>query len=89
MQQNIIEKSQVGNILAIEGERFINASRFDTAIRKKAGITDEEKLPVIKTAYTQKGIPARLTTFLFSLLAAVLSTLFLPSQKKPVDVPGT
>jgi len=43
--------------------------------------TDNKKLQVITSSFTQKGVPARLTTFLAALLVAVVSTLHITPAK--------
>ncbi|MDZ7739092.1 MAG: hypothetical protein U5K32_08530 [Bacteroidales bacterium] len=43
----------------------------------------EEKIPVLLTSYTEKGIPARLMTFLVALFVAVSVTYLVP--RKEVD----
>ncbi|MCU0457429.1 MAG: hypothetical protein MUE74_14130, partial [Bacteroidales bacterium] len=53
-------------------------SKFEAALRNNLDrAVDERKLSVISTAFIRKGVPARLTTFLAALLAAVLSTLLI------------
>ena len=75
LNQNVISKDEVAGLNSLEGRRFISSSRFEDAVRGKLGETGQpNKLPVIVSAYTAKGVPARLTTFFAALLIAVLST---------------
>jgi sodium/proline symporter len=83
LNQNVISDAEKDNLLLLEGSRFVNSSRFEAALKQKAGLNaDEKNLSTITSSFTEKGVPARLTTFIFSLLAAVLSTYLLPQSKK-------
>ena len=83
VQQNVISQSQAQSILAIEGQKFISPAKFESEIKEVVQLSgDDNKLSVITTSYIRKGVPARLTTFLFSLIVAIFSTLMLPSGKK-------
>ena len=71
------------SLSALEGKRFISSANFEKALKEKVGeALGEESIQVVVSAYTQKGIPARLTTFIAALVVAVFSTLFIPSLKK-------
>ncbi len=83
VKQQIISRDDASNLLTMEGKRFINAARFEKVIKEKIFLQGSEgNLPKITSAFISKGIPARLTTFIFSLIVAVLSTLFIPESKK-------
>ena len=43
---------------------------------------DEKRLSIISSAFMEKGVPARLTTFIFCLLVAVSVTFIIPDRKK-------
>jgi len=76
VSQNVIAENEKATLLSMEGGRFVNSSKFEAAIKKNlTGQIDEKKLAVISSSCTVKGIPARLTTFIFALLAGVLSAL--------------
>jgi len=76
VSQRIIDNAEKESLLTLEGGRYVNSARFETEIKRNLGdMADEKKLAVISSAYTAKGIPARVTTFIFSLLAAIISTL--------------
>jgi sodium/proline symporter len=83
ISQNVISTDEGNALSVLEGRRFINSSNFEKALKEKAGeMVSDENLPVIVSAYTQKGIPARLTTFFAALVVAVFSTYLIPRQKR-------
>ncbi|HKK41372.1 MAG TPA: sodium/proline symporter [Bacteroidales bacterium] len=81
VEQNVIDRNEMNSLLASAGTKYISESHFESKI---CDILNEpatdKRVSVIVTAYTQKGIPARLTTFLASLLVAILATLFVPPK---------
>jgi len=86
VNQEVIVSAEREALLSLEGERFVNKTNFDTALKKsiEIGGEDEKKLSVIASAFTEKGVPARLTTFIFALIAAVLSTFLVKPAKKSI-----
>jgi sodium/proline symporter len=83
ISQNVISTDEGNALSVLEGRRFISSSNFEKALKEKAGeMVSDENLPVIVSAYTQKGIPARLTTFFAALVVAVFSTYLIPRQKR-------
>ncbi|HPF02140.1 MAG TPA: hypothetical protein PLE95_02980, partial [Bacteroidales bacterium] len=80
ISQNIIRSDQAALLYSLEGKKFVNQARFENALRENLDETDEKDLPVITTSYMKKGVPARLTTFLFALLAALVSTFLIPPR---------
>lgn len=82
VSQNVITGQENSMLATMEGDRFVNKTRFESAIRKGAGINgDDKKISVISSAYSQKGVPARLTTFIFALAVAIVSTFLVRSGK--------
>jgi sodium/proline symporter len=82
VSQNVISSNESRELLLLEGERFINRTKFDSALKGSIETgSDEKKLSLISSAFTEKGVPARLTTFIFALITAVLAT-FLVKPKK-------
>jgi sodium/proline symporter len=80
--QNVISNTESQRLISIEGKRFVRLSVFESALKNHTeSADDEKKLPVISSAYTEKGVPARLTTFIFSLIAAVLSTWLVKPER--------
>lgn len=75
VNQNVINNSEYKNLEILEGRRFISVSKFEAAITEKLEESDDEKrLALITSSFTEKGVPARLTTFIFSLLTAIIAT---------------
>ena len=82
ISQNVITPEESTALKVLEGRRYISSSNFEKALKVRIGEeTGEENLQVAVSAYTQKGIPARLTTFIAALVVAVFSTLFIPARK--------
>jgi hypothetical protein len=82
VRQNVISSDENRELLLMEGERFVNRTKFDSALKESIETGgDEKKLSLISSAFTEKGVPARLTTFIFALITAVLAT-FLVKPKK-------
>ena len=87
VNQNVISGNEVLSLSSLEGKRFVSSTRFENAVEEVLEETGQnDKNSVIVSAYTVKGIPARLTTFIVALVIAVLSSLFCrPWQKKNTD----
>jgi len=81
LRQDIIDINEKVALLSVEGRKFVSSTRFESEIKellKESDITAD--IPVITSSYLEKGIPARLTTFLVSLLVAVVSTYVVRSN---------
>jgi len=88
VNQHILLPGDSDNLRAMEGERFISASKFEAAIKEKISMTGrEETISTITSAFISKGVPARLTTFVFALLVAVMAALFIPDSKRAKNPP--
>ena len=82
INQNVLEKAESEKLLSLESRRFVSLSKFKDTLKDKVHFyQDEKKLSVVSSAFIEKGVPARLTTFIFSLLAAVLATYIIPKGK--------
>jgi sodium/proline symporter len=82
ISQNIIQKEDAAGLQALENRRFITAAQIGKAIREKIDLNGrEEILPKISSSFISKGVPARLMTFLFTLITAVLSTWLIPVKE--------
>lgn len=78
VEQNVINKVESRFLFSLADDRFVSRSKFEAAVRDIIEVSDDpKKLSTILTAYTEKGVPARLTTFLFSLIVAVVSTFLI------------
>lgn len=81
VDQNVISREEMNTLLNSEGTRYISESHFESKISEilNEPATDK-RISVIITAYTQKGVPARLTTFLITLLVAIFATWLVPPK---------
>ncbi|MBS0011471.1 MAG: hypothetical protein KFF49_08675, partial [Bacteroidales bacterium] len=84
-EQNVIKAEEKNMFAEITGKKYIAVSRFEEDLNEL--LSDawsekevQEKTPVLVTAYTEKGIPARLLTFLVALFVAVAGTYILPRK---------
>jgi len=78
LEQNIIGTNEKEALLSFEGRKYVSSSRFESVVREALKGSDKlSSLSVITSSYTKKGIPARLTTFLVSLIVAIFSTYFI------------
>ena len=77
LEQGIIGQNDKEALLGIENRKYVSITRFESALKEVLKQSETiDNLPVITSSYIEKGVPARLTTFLVSLLVAVFSTLF-------------
>jgi len=82
VNQNVINNSEYKNLEILEGRRFISVSKFEAAITEKLEESDDEKrVALITSSFTEKGVPARLTTFIFSLLTAIIATFVISPDR--------
>ncbi|HQG56380.1 MAG TPA: sodium/proline symporter [Bacteroidales bacterium] len=80
--QNIISNHEKEQLLVLEGRKFVNSARLADKIREQTGWSSEEKkIAVVSSAFAIKSVPARLTTFIACLVAAVISVLLMPQRK--------
>lgn len=84
VSQGVISTDESLRLQSLEGDRFVNRTRFEATVEKSLDIgADDKKMAMVSSAFVQKGIPARLTTFLFALTIAVLSTFLVKPKGKP------
>ncbi len=83
--QGVISSAEKDLILKDEQVRFINAARFESYIADFLSYDPaDERIATIRSAFTVKGIPARLTTFIFCLCTAVMATIAIrPGPSRP------
>ena len=85
--QNVITGEETILFEEMNGTKYIGAGRFEedlTALVSERWSSEEveEKIPVMVTSYTEKGIPARLLTFLVALFVAVSCTYLVPKKRQ-------
>ena len=85
IEQNIISEDETILFEEMNDHKYIGAGRFEedlTGLVAERWSTEEvdEKIPVMVTSYTEKGIPARLLTFIVALFVAVSCTYLVPKK---------
>ena len=85
IEQNIITEDETVLFKEMNDDKYIGAGRFKedlTGLVSERWSTEEveEKIPVMVTSYTEKGIPARLLTFIVALFVAVSCTYLVPRK---------
>lgn len=86
-EQQVLDREQVELLQPVLEEKFVSQGKFENELRelfqeddvKRQWIEDNTRRLV--TAFTQKGIPARLMTFLVAFATAVLTTYLIPKKQ--------
>ena len=86
VEQDVIMPGEKSLFEDMGGDKYVGSGRFESELRERMeeGWSEEEvqeKIPVMVTAYTEKGIPARLMTFLVALMVAVGTTYLVPRKE--------
>jgi len=81
-EQSILEPGERELLSGISGKKFISATKFEEALSvslsgRDSSVADDERIPAIVSAFTEKGIPARLLTFIVALAVAVAATFLI------------
>ncbi len=84
-EQGVISTEEMKFFDEMEGQKYIGAAKFEEDLTDLVSVfrnneEREEIIPVLVTAYTEKGIPARLLTFLVAFMVAILSTYLIPKK---------
>jgi hypothetical protein len=74
LTQQVIDDGEATLLLGVEERKYASAGHFTREITSLLPGADAGRVATVISAFTRKGIPARLTTFFAALLAAVLST---------------
>ncbi|HBE42323.1 MAG TPA: sodium/proline symporter [Bacteroidales bacterium] len=81
VSQQIIQQEDAAELMALTGLRYTTAMKLKKAVMEKIDMKGREDiLPVISSSFISKGIPARLMTFVFTLIIAVISTWIIPQK---------
>lgn len=82
VSQQIIQQEDAVKLMELDKIRFISAAKLENAVVEKIDLKGRENtLPVISSSFISKGIPARLMTFVFTLIIAVISTWIIPQKE--------
>lgn len=90
VEQKVLNENETVYLQEMTGKRYVSAAKFEAAISGNLlAVSESEdvsaRLPAVVSAFAEKGIPARLMTFIVALLVAVASTFIL----RPKESPGT
>ena len=81
VSQQIIQQEDAAELMALTGLRYTTAMKLKKAVMEKIDMEGREDiLPVISSSFISKGIPARLMTFVFTFIIAVISTWIIPQK---------
>jgi Na+/proline symporter len=87
VEAEIITEEQASGFAELLDQKYVSVSKFERILEEKFIETPteqvvEENLPVLVTTFTQKGLTARLFTFIVALVTAVLTTYLIPKKEK-------
>ncbi len=79
LDQGVIGENEKTALKDLEDIKFVSPSKFESVLRTKLGDKPENPdIQALASAFIVKGVPARLTTFIFALLAAFFATFLIP-----------
>ena len=86
LEQGVINSGEKDLVEEMSGKKYTGAGRFESALAEKVSEkwNDEEmqeRIPVMITSYTEKGIPARLLTFIVAFIVAAGTTYLVPRKE--------
>lgn len=82
INQNVINKTDGDRLMILEGKRFVSLTKFEKNLKEQVQISDmQKKISKISSSFIEKGIPARLTTFIFCLVVAVFATYIITDRR--------
>jgi len=86
LEQGVISSEEKDLVEEMSGKKYIGAGRFESALAERVSEkwNDEEmqeRIPVMITSYTEKGIPARLLTFIVAFIVAAGTTYLVPRKE--------
>lgn len=91
LEQQVLKGGDVEIFEDMKGQKYVGAGNFEQDLRSSlANYWEydiiEEKLPSLVSSFTEKGVPARLLTFIVALLVAVISTYIVPPAQKTNEI---
>jgi Na+/proline symporter len=86
VNEQVITDEQAAGFAEMIEKKFVSVSAFERTLRKYFSTTAtkekiEETLPKLVSSFIQKGLTARLFTFIVALVTAVLTTYLIPKKK--------
>lgn len=77
-EQKVISGETAENLMALSGERYQSLAKLERLIKENMPAdTGASIVSTVSSSFVRKGIPARLATFVFALITAVVSTFLL------------
>ena len=77
-EQEVISGETAENLMALSGERYQSLAKLERTIKENIPAdTGATIVSTISSSFVRKGVPARLATFVFTLIAAVVSTFLM------------
>jgi sodium/proline symporter len=82
-EQMVLQPGERDLFTDLTGKKFVSAAKFEAQLAvtlsggNNIGVADE-RIPAIVSAYTEKGIPARLLTFIVAFIVGIAATFLIP-----------
>ncbi len=91
IEQEVMSYDDIEIFTGMEGQKYIGAGKFETDLRSSMSSfweydRIEEKTPSLLSAFTEKGPPARLLTFIVALLVAIVTTYIVPPKEVKKEI---
>ena len=85
VREEILSEEQANGFNEMIGQKFVSVSNFERNLEEKFKLTADEEaiediMPVLVSTFTQKGLTARLFTFIVALITAILATYIIPEK---------
>ena len=86
VEEQIITDVEASGFVELVDIKFVSVSKFERTLKEKFATTStdrviDEPLPHMVSTFTQKGLTARLFTFIVALITAILTTYLIPKKK--------
>lgn len=91
IEQEVLSYDDIEIFAGMKGQKYIGAGKFETDLRSSMSSfweydRIEEKTPSLLSAFTEKGPPARLLTFIVALLVAIVCTYIVPPKEVKKEI---
>ena len=91
IEQEVMSYDDMEIFAGMKGQKYIGAGKFETDLRSSMSSfweydRIEEKTPSLLSAFTEKGPPARLLTFIVALLVAIVTTYIVPPKEVKKEI---
>lgn len=79
--QKVISAEAAENLMDLSGERYQSLAKLENRIKENLPAdTEATVISTISSSFVRKGIPARIATFIFALIAAIISTFLIKAE---------